>query len=710
MRRQFFLISFIFAAISASHAQTSFPMLCAAYPLAVQRGASADVRVMAGGDGGNNLYGAYQALFDDSGISAAIVPPAKGWPPKDAKNPWAIPNVSEVTMHVTISPNTSLGLHEFRLLTPRFGISTVGQLYVSAQPVTLQKEPNNDLQHAQLLKVPGDLDGIFRDSVQVHHYRFHADTGQQFTFTIVCARAEDKIHDLQQHADPVITLCDAKGVELAQNDDYYGADSLLHYQFKTSGDYILKLRDVNYQGNPFWVYHLQISDKPYVTATVPCALTPGQTTQVQVYGYNLQSVQKVSVTIPSNQPSGIWRMQLQLPGGKSNPVPFLITHTPQTSDISAGPVSGLRTASLPSSPSRNLTLPGGVNSWIASPGTVDKYTFIARKGAAWGFETTAWRIDSRMDTEIRLVDDTGKTLAENDDTYGKDSRIDWTAPNDGRYTLEVRDLTGQYGPDCYYNLTARPLTPNFTLRVDPDRGMIAPGNKTAWFVLLERKYGFDGPVEVHVDGLPPDITATALTIPQGMGQGVVVFSASSGAKIEGGLLRVFGTAEIPGSDGKMQMVAHQAQNQTEIYMPGGGRGLYPVDTAGISVTEPNDIESVSLSSSNINIVQGGTSQITVTIKRRSDFTKDVTLDLRVNHQGGIFTDPLPPGVTTQDAITIPGGKDQGVITLKAAPNARIIQNWPLAVMANVRINFVMKVWYAAPLTLSVTEAPKAMKK
>ena len=51
--------------------------------------------------------------------------------------------------------------------------------------------------------------------------------------------------------------------------------------------------------------------------------------------------------------------------------------------------------------------------------------------------------------------------------------------------------------------------------------------------------------------------------------------------------------------------------------------------------------------------------------------------------------------------TIPEGQSKGQITLKAAGDAKPIANWPLAVMANVSVNFVMKVWYAAPLSLTV---------
>ena len=45
---------------------------------------------------------------------------------------------------------------------------------------------------------------------------------------------------------------------------------------------------------------------------------------------------------------------------------------------------------------------------------------------------------------------------------------------------------------------------------------------------------------------------------------------------------------------------------------------------------------------------------------------------------------------------------KGWITLKAAPDAQLVKDIPLAVFANSSINFVMKVWYAAPpIALSV---------
>ena len=50
-----------------------------------------------------------------------------------------------------------------------------------------------------------------------------------------CARIQDKIHDLQKHAKPMLTLFDAEGRELAANDHFYFADPLLSYTIPKTG-------------------------------------------------------------------------------------------------------------------------------------------------------------------------------------------------------------------------------------------------------------------------------------------------------------------------------------------------------------------------------------------------------------------------------------------------------------------------------------------
>src|SRR5579862_4997106 len=153
-------------------AQTSFPMLCAALPLGVERGKTTDITVFVGGGGGGNLYGAYKVLFSGEGVKAEVVPPEKGWPAKDPKKPWDLPGVDNVKVRVTVAADASLGPREFRLATPRHGISTVGQLVIDDGPQTLKKDDNTDLAHAQPVTIPCNIDGRFQNGEQTDHYKF----------------------------------------------------------------------------------------------------------------------------------------------------------------------------------------------------------------------------------------------------------------------------------------------------------------------------------------------------------------------------------------------------------------------------------------------------------------------------------------------------------------------------------------------------------
>src|SRR5262249_1890082 len=132
--------------------------------------------------------------------------------------------------------------------------------------------------------------------------------------------------------------------------------------------------------------------------------------------------------------------------------------------------------------------------------------------------------------------------------------------------------------------------PDFSLRCDPGKAMIGPGSATAWYVQVTRTNGFIGPVEVAVDGLPPGVTASALTIPAEMTQGLVVLTASETAKLGASIVRVIGKAKIDG-----QTVERFSTVSEEIYLPGGGRGRFEAQMHAVAVTEASDILKVEVS-------------------------------------------------------------------------------------------------------------------
>jgi hypothetical protein len=609
-------------------------------------------------------------------------------PAPDPKKPDAKPVLNSVTMKVTAAPDAALGVREFRIATPR-GVSSVGLLVIGDEPEVVEKEPNERAEQAQAVTLPVTINGKIQANEDVDVFKFTAAAGEQVTFSVLAARLEDKIHDLQNHIDPMLVLRDASGRELAVNDDYFRADPLLVYRFEQAGDYFVQVRDVSYQGNANWTYRLSMTRRPFVTALFPMAAAAGAPVDVTPVGFNLGELKRARLEVPAGPP-GARTLQLAAPGGATNPVSLIVSNLPESLELEGNNEPGQ---------ANRIAVPSGVSGRIGVPGDRDCYRFQAVKDQLYIFEIEARRYDSALDSYLVLLDAAGKELVNNDDAVGKDSKIvDWKAPADGEYTLQVRDLHDRGGDNYVYHLTARPSLPDFTLQCDGDKAQMGPGAGTAWYVSVTRTGGFTGPVKLAVKGLPPGVTATCATIPATMTQGCILLSAAADAKVDATNVQVIGSGERPTQDGKTEPIERLTAVLEEIYTPGGGRGRFPVNMQTISITEPSDI-TLEVSDARVTLKPGASTKIGVKVKRSPGYTKPVTLDVRLQHLGQIFGNPLPPGVTLDEGAskTSIGDKEtEGWITLKAAPDAAAIENIPIAVLGAVSINFVVKVSYAAP--------------
>ncbi len=671
------------ASFSGLQAQTSYPFLYSLYPCGLRRGTTAEITL----SGMHNYHSAYKVLIEGTGVTGEVVVPQGGWPGPDPKTK-AVPVLNEIKLKITADKDSPLGPRELRVATPR-GVSSVGVIVIGDEPEVLEKEPNNDLASAQQITPPVTVNGRIQQGEDVDCYRFKAEAGEELTFTVLCARLEDKIHDLQQHADPMLTLLDSTGRELAANDDYYRADPLLHYRFEKGGEYVIQVRDVTYAGNPHWTYRLTVTKRPYVTAVLPMAAPPGSSEQVKPVGWNLAAGAPMRVQAPSD--SGQQTVQVQTPSGMSNPIPILVTDLPERT---------ITTCPTPEAPAA-LTLPVAVSARIQKPKEVHRYRFHAAKGQMLCFQVDARKLDSQLDSVLTLRNAQGGEIASNDDADGPDSRIEWTSPADGDYLLDVRDLHLRGGENFTYLLEARKARPDFKLKCDDDKMKLGPGNSGAWYIHVDRKFGFNSPIAVEVKGLPPGVTAAPLTIPPNVNQGCLILTCAPDARLAAAPVEVVGTATVNGPDGKPAILSRRAVGQSEIYTPGGGRGLYPVDVQAVAVTEPSDIV-VELSTTSVTLAPGGTAKIDVNVKRAPGYTKPVTLDVYLRHLGTIYGNPLPPGVTLDEGAskTLLGENEtKGSIVLKAAPDAQPVTNLPIAVLGQVSINFVVKVSYAGPPVL-----------
>jgi hypothetical protein len=191
-----------------------------------------------------------------------------------------------------------------------------------------------------------------------------------------------------------------------------------------------------------------------------------------------------------------------------------------------------------------------------------------------------------------------------------------------------------------------------------------------------------------------------------MTQGLLVLTASPEAPRDAANVEIIGKAavKLPGS--KEETLVRSVTPNQEIYLPGGGRGRFDVSMQTVVVTDRSDILKVDVKPQAVTLKPGEEVRIEVSLQRRPDYTKGVSLDVVLQHLGQVYGNPLPPGVTivAGKIKTLLGAGSKGYITLRAAPNAAPIDKVPISVLAHVSVNFVVKVSYSSPpILVTVTK-------
>jgi len=701
--------------VHESAAQTAYPQITAIKPVAAQVGTTSEHEISFVG----NYEGAYQVFVTGKGVTGEVVP---------GKGP--------IKVKFTVAADAMLGVRDVRVATP-FGVSTLGPLVIAADPIVVEKDKNNTPEEAQPISVPATVCGRIEQNNDIDFFKLTVKAGQAISFHVRSARLRDKVngeHGRNPNSNLIITLQNAAGEILTSNKNFFFADPFLHHKFAKDGEYLLGIRDVRYRGIDIWHYSIEINERPFVTNVYPLQGTPGRPAKAELFGYNLPAGPiTTTVSIPSGIAEGPWSMALPLNGGKTNPVPVVVSSLPFVQE-KAGE-NGLVASAQP------IAIPSAVNGRIEKDSDIDCYVFEAKWKERFAFEVLARRyqfgLDSALDSTLRIIRaDDGTQLTDNDDF--RDSRIgprntysdsfieSWVAPGNDKYCVEIRDLQFRGGPRFAYLLKVTRAEPHFLLDIDTDKTLIKPGTGAVIFVRAHRKHGFTGPIDLHIDGLPAGVTATCGRILDvgnknrgGGTDGCILLTTKKGATIAAANVTITGTAVHKESGGKEKKFSVVARPRVALYMGGGGRGHYRAAMHTVCVCKPLDIIGVVTSPTEITLKPGESRKIEVTVTRAKDFEKDVSLDVIYQHLGSIYGDSLPKGVTIDapaSKLRLAGADTKGVIVLKAAADVTPARRQLVPIMAHVSINFVQKMSYCGqPLwvTVEVPEKkpdPKAKKK
>ena len=174
-----------------------------------------------------------------------------------------------------------------------------------------------------------------------------------------------------------------------------------------------------------------------------------------------------------------------------------------------------------------VTLPVIVNGRIDQPGDWDVFRFEGRAGDQVVAEVYARRLDSPLDSVLKLTDAAGKQLAFNDDhedkgagleTHYADSWLTATLPANGTYYLHLGDAQAAGRAGIRLPLAHQRPRPDFALRVVPSSVNVRGGATVPITVYALRRDGFSGEIAVALKDAPEGFTLSGAKVPAGQDQ------------------------------------------------------------------------------------------------------------------------------------------------------------------------------------------------
>jgi len=506
----------------------------------------------------------------------------------------ANPAICELAVvQVTVAPEAEMGRRELRIASPT-GLSNplafwVGQLpefsEKATKTITQQRsavaraafEPKGRKAEPEMtLTLPAVVNGQIMPGA-VDRYRFQARKGQRL---VVITRARELIPYL---ADAVpgwfqatLALYDAGGKEVAYNDDFrFHPDPVLYYEIPSDGEYVIEIKDAIYRGREDFVYRIALGELPFVTGLFPLGGPAGAQTPIQLKGWNLP----VTQLMPAAQGPGIHPVSVRAVGLVSNPMPFAADTLPEGLDKEPN--------NQPAS-AQPVTLPLIVNGRIDPPDDWDVFRFQGRGGSEIVAEVYARRLDSPLDSALKLTDAAGKQLAFNDDcedkgagltTHHADSCLRATLPADGTYYLHLGDAQHKGGPDYAYRLRLSPPQPDFELRVVPASVNVRGGATVPITVYALRKDGFSGEIAMALKDAPAGFALGGARVPANQDQVRLTLTAPPTPSPEPLTLSWEGRATIQGREVVRPAVPAEDMMQAFAY-----RHLVPAQEMKVAVS------------------------------------------------------------------------------------------------------------------------------
>jgi hypothetical protein len=305
----------------------------------------------------------------------------------------------------------------------------------------------------------------------IDYYALEAKAGQNFSIEAIA-------HRIGSQMDPVVTVRDATGKEVAFCEDEPGIwrDARFRFTAPLDGAYQLAVHDTAFNGGRNHYYRLRVSDDPLVWSTFPLVDPAERGARLETLGVGERGIQGS----PANPPESV-----------------LIPGVPQMGEIEPND-SSAQAQELPTFVVINGKLQNG---W-----DVDWYHFQAAKDQRLIFRSQTRALGSACDLALRIRDQHGAIVKENDPGAAGDASLTNKFDAAGRYYLEVRELSGMGITNAAYRIQVKDFAPGFELLAEDNIVEVTPGGNAKLKVSAAR-FDYDGPIDLKVE---PELPGLAL--------------------------------------------------------------------------------------------------------------------------------------------------------------------------------------------------------
>ena len=645
-------------------------------PPGAMHGSSVDVTLT-----GQDLEDVNQLYFSSPGI---IAKPMAGKPGEILAGKFL----------VTVAADVKPGSYDVRAIG-RYGVSNPRTFEVGAEPETINKPGNTSPQTALELPANSAVHAL-AEANAAHYFRMVLKKGDKLRIATCTAAIESRM-------EPVITLIDPKGRQLARSEN---GDPIV-YAAASDGQHLLKVHDVLYRGGPDYFYRL---------STTPESLS--------IHNADATDFSFFRWPVPSAA------VFLDLSNGHQTLLPSAASLIPNQS-LHLDPPCVIAGRFDPGQEQCSY----GFN---ALAGTVYWIEVIShRLGEPTSPMLLIQRIEQDANDENKVVDvqeayESPSSGVPEFPVSSRDPICRFEAKQAGDYRVSVRNLFQSRSErrSTTFKLQIRNESPDFQLVAiaasplpDPKDSKDVPisttlirrAGVTPIQVVAQRRDGFKGEIHLQCAGLPSGVTSGPTTIPAGSTSASLLLTAAPEAAGWVGPIIITGTGHI--GDTNVIREALPAAMSWSIY-DGGPKRVEMIRTRrcaefllAVSGSEDCAMSILQATERTWEIPFAGKLSIPLKIIHRAETAGPVSLKLSGH-----------PLLAAAPELTVDAKAETAVIELNLNQTKLPAGEYTLHVEAQAKVKYAKKAgakdtavadvtasFYSMPITVRVLEAPKPAK-